>query len=874
VKRAALALALVASLAAGGCSGGGSGVTPHSGGSGSALQGSLKIQVGGSQARAHERRTKYVSPSASSIQIAVTSEAPVIADISSTSPNCTATEGGRTCSVGVTAPSGSVTFTVTIYDGPKATGNVLGTGTTTTTITGSGFSVGITALGQIAKVALTASPSQTTFYDGLPVTETLTATAQDADGNVITGTFENPITLTSSDPSGAFTVSPATLTASGQTSTLKFSGAPSASTPATVTITPSVSGVSNLTPLSLNLCIPNVTNAQTSALSSSGSPASAPLIFPDTATFTGQAAYPPNNAPAGATITLASSTQNDFCAPPPPGVTVVYYLQAQVNSQGYISFTGSEFNGSITSPTLDGATQDFDLYVEPVGGGYNTPNVSGLTACNGTIDFATAVSEYPVPANVPFTLEFGYSTGSGPKNAKTRGLARNSYARAHAKAHPADCAPPYTSLYSFQGGGDGWRPYGNLTSLNGLLYGTTYLGGDTECSFFSDSSGCGTIYSVTTSGSENVVYTFTNAPDGALPIGGLANVNGTLYGTTEEGGANSFGTAFSYAGDGDNILHSFNASQTDGNQPFATQLLSGGKLYGTTLLGGGADCNGDSNFGCGTVYSMTTGGKLNILHTFTSGADGGQPYGDLVPLGGKFYGTTYTGGGGPCSSNGASGCGTIYSVTPSGTENVVYAFQDGADGSYPISGLTVIGNTLYGTTNSGGGGTGCGGTGCGTIFSITPGGTFKTVYTFQGGEDAGAPQGGMIDVDGTLYGTSVFGGGTGCGGNGCGTIFSITPSGTESVLYAFLGGTDGQGVYGRLLYLNGTLYGDTAYGGTGTACPANGTFTGCGTVFSYTLSAAKTHRHVRRSTGPRTGSMRIDRRAMLPPVLLARPHGR
>ena len=105
MKRAALALALIASLAAG-CSGGGSGVTPHSGGSGTSLQGSLKIQVGGSQSSAHERHTKYVSPSARSIQIAVTGEAPVIADISATSPNCTASDSGRTCSVGVTAPSG------------------------------------------------------------------------------------------------------------------------------------------------------------------------------------------------------------------------------------------------------------------------------------------------------------------------------------------------------------------------------------------------------------------------------------------------------------------------------------------------------------------------------------------------------------------------------------------------------------------------------------------------------------------------------------------------------------------------------------------------------------------------------------------------
>jgi len=145
-------------------------------------------------------------------------------------------------------------------------------------------------------------------------------------------------------------------------------------------------------------------------------------------------------------------------------------------------------------------------------------------------------------------------------------------------------------------------------------------------------------------------------------------------------------------------------------------------------------------------------------------------------MGGKLYGTTEQGGG---SSNcaGQIGCGTVFSVTTAGKEKVIYAFQGGNDGNDPSAGLTRIGSTLYGTTQEGGG-TGCQGyqiAGCGTVFSVTKEGKEAVVYAFQNAPDANAPSAGLINVGGTLYGTSTAGGANGSDG----AVFSVTPAGVR-----------------------------------------------------------------------------------------------
>jgi uncharacterized repeat protein (TIGR03803 family) len=152
---------------------------------------------------------------------------------------------------------------------------------------------------------------------------------------------------------------------------------------------------------------------------------------------------------------------------------------------------------------------------------------------------------------------------------------------------------------------------------------------------------------------------------------------------------------------------------------------------------------------------------VRALHSF-NGADGKEPHGSLLDVKGTFYGTTPSGG--------KYGDGTVFSITTGGKENVLYSFGASAnDGEAPYAGLTDVNGTLYGTT-SGGGGTSCGGTvGCGTVFSVTTSGTEKVLHRFNG-TDGASPLAGLIDVSGTLYGTTLEG-----GSNGGGTVFALKP---------------------------------------------------------------------------------------------------
>ncbi|MGA8491455.1 MAG: choice-of-anchor tandem repeat GloVer-containing protein [Terriglobales bacterium] len=102
----------------------------------------------------------------------------------------------------------------------------------------------------------------------------------------------------------------------------------------------------------------------------------------------------------------------------------------------------------------------------------------------------------------------------------------------------------------------------------------------------------------------------------------------------------------------------------------------------------------------------------------------------------------------------------------------------------------------------------------------------STLYSFGGPDGAGPLYGVIADHTGALYGTTVL------GGIGGGTVFKLTPAKSgysETVLYSFLGGADGEGVFSGLVAdKKGALYGVTLEGGNG-AC-----FAGCGTVFKLT----------------------------------------
>ncbi len=373
----------------------------------------------------------------------------------------------------------------------------------------------------------------------------------------------------------------------------------------------------------------------------------------------------------------------------------------------------------------------------------------------------------------------------------------------------------YKLLYAFKGTPDGASPFGGLVAVNGVLYGTTLNGSSNYCSQSCSNycyRGCGTVFSITTSGSEHVIYdfrgNFNSAHDGSWPFAGLTPMNGSLYGTAASAGAHGDGAVYSVDTAGtEHVVYSF-AGGNDGISPEAGVIAFKSKLYGTTVAGGGKGCGGS---GCGAVYRVTASGKESALYGLRGGDDGYRAFAPVAALKGRFYGATLQGGGTGC---GGSGCGTIFDVTSRGKEHVIYRFAGTADGAYP-NGLTAVNGVLYGTTE--GGGT----RNSGTFFSVTTGGTLTTLYNFQDIPDGNLPGATLIFHKGKFYGTTV-GGGT----SGNGTVFSITPSGGERVLHSFIGGSDGADPQAPVYLLSKILYGTTAEGG-GTGCDGNG----CGTVF-------------------------------------------
>ena len=301
------------------------------------------------------------------------------------------------------------------------------------------------------------------------------------------------------------------------------------------------------------------------------------------------------------------------------------------------------------------------------------------------------------------------------------------------------------------------------------------------------------------------LYSFKNVPDGQNPYAGLLDMNGTLYGTTSYGGAHNLGAVFELTPGSEKVLYSFKGG-SDGSIPWAGLIDVGGALYGTTSSGGGTSCyNGYS--GCGTVFKLTSTGEETILFRFQGGSDGAFPLGGLVDVRGTLYGTTNGGGGGPC--DGGYGCGTVFNLTGTGTETILHRFKSGsADGAFPIAGLIYDKDSFYGTTT--GGGSNCDhGTGCGTVFKITQSGTESVLHRFAAASDGTTPYAGLTDIGGVLYGATAVGG-TGGGG----TIYKITRSGAESVVYSFKGGGDGGGPRAAPISVDGALYGTTQYGGT------------------------------------------------------------
>jgi uncharacterized repeat protein (TIGR03803 family) len=373
----------------------------------------------------------------------------------------------------------------------------------------------------------------------------------------------------------------------------------------------------------------------------------------------------------------------------------------------------------------------------------------------------------------------GCATGNGGTLPATSAPRVNAAQYAYPLSARRNTSSGNSAIYLFHGQPDGASPYDGPVYAKGTLYGTTYSGG---------ANNLGAVFSVTPGGSEKILHSFSGS-DGEYPYGSLVYVKGKLYGTTYYGGASGAGTVFSLTTAGkEKVLHSFTGG-SDGSLPDAIMLYHGGALYGTTYSGGAN--------GFGVVFKITLRGKESVLHSFKGQPSDGQgPEAGVIYYKGAFYGTAVGGG---MSSGGE---GTVFKVTSAGKETVLHTFTGSPDGSEPVGDLMEYGGNLYGTTSTGGS------YGGGTVFKITPAGTLSILCSFGASgsnDDEIGPGSGLINVNGTFYGTVE-------GANVGGAVFSVTPGGAESFVYKFnLNGPSGGPVapLGRLLDVKGTLYGTT-----------------------------------------------------------------
>jgi uncharacterized repeat protein (TIGR03803 family) len=304
-------------------------------------------------------------------------------------------------------------------------------------------------------------------------------------------------------------------------------------------------------------------------------------------------------------------------------------------------------------------------------------------------------------------------------------------------------------LYSF-GGTDtsGFQPYGSvIRDSEGDFYGETFLGG---------TSNYGTIFKITPPGKETTLYSFSQE----LSVEGGSSMTrdsaGNLYGYNFNGN----GSVFELATEGTyRTLYAFCslANCTDGAQPAGGPIIRNGKLYGMTSLGGTNTCGAET---CGTVFEMDTSGNETILHNFAGGTDGyDPPYKLTQDAAGNLYGATGAGG--------AHGWGTLFKITPSGQESVLYAFcaqsqcTDGASPGSPLV-LDTAGN-IFGTSA----GTGVGPNQYGLVYKITSGGVETTLHDATGPAGVGSTL--VMDKAGNLYG-DTWGGGPSHTGN----IYKLT----------------------------------------------------------------------------------------------------
>ena len=481
----------------------------------------------------------------------------------------------------------------------------------------------------------------------------------------------------------------------------------------------------------------------------------------------------------GSNTYAVPASATSFVLPTPVNFSSPYAVTVQSAPAG---LTCTLINGSGTMPASNvtnlAVTCAYQSYT--IGGTVSGLTASGLVLANGsdTLTVAANATSFTMPTSVAYTSAYALVVQSAPAYTNcTIVNGSGTMGTAPVTNIAVTCAPvTYTVGGSISG----------LGSSSGL----TLANGSDTLSVLANA----TAFTMPTGVANGSTYNVTVAAHPVLKTCSVSNGSGTIA------GANVSNVGVGCSAGVWSLFYSFAGPPTDGQGPFYEHLTLGsdGNFYGTTNSGGA--------HGYGTIFKITPSANETLLYSFSGGTtDGSHPQGSLV-IGsdGNFYGTTPTGG--------AHNYGTVFKITPTGAETVLHSFSGGpADGQGPQGSLTLGSDgNFYGTTDFGGS------HGYGTVFKITPNGNESVLYSFGGGTADGAnPFGNLVQgSDGNFYGMTQAGGPYGINFHD-GTVFKITPTGTETVLHFFSDGTDGKTPQGSLVQgSDGNFYGMTTYGGS------------------------------------------------------------
>ncbi|HXM42775.1 MAG TPA: choice-of-anchor tandem repeat GloVer-containing protein [Bryobacteraceae bacterium] len=463
---------------------------------------------------------------------------------------------------------------------------------------------------------------------------------------------------------------------------------------------------------------------------------------------------------------------------------VVYKLDTAGHQTVLYTFTGGGDGGYPSAGVI--GDSDGNLYGTASGGGpdYCCGVVYKLDAAG----HETVLYSFTEGAERPYGAEGGY-----PLAGVIRDSAGNLYgstdrggAADSGVVFKLDTSGHETVLASFPGPSDGSFPTAGVTGDSaGNLYGTTSSGNPVNA---------GVVYELDSTGNETLLYSFTGGDDGAFPGAGvIRDPAGNLYGTTTRGGTGDQGVVFKLDTAGnETVLYSFTGG-TDGANPYFAGVIRdpAGNLYGTTGVGGDGGIEG-----VGVVYKLDTAGNETVLHSFTDGADGANPYtGVIRDAAGNLYGTTGAGG--------TANAGVVFKLDTAGNYTLLYSFMGLADGGNPNALTLDPSGNLYGTTYRGGTAN------RGVVYELGTAGNFTVLYSFTGADGAYPYAGVIRDSSGNLYGTTELGGAADAG-----VVYKLDTAGNFTVLYSFAAGAHGGSPEsGLTLDSAGNLYGTTYLGG-------------------------------------------------------------